>query len=233
MNIKQLKLRHYPATRSARVKWVLHEVVGDEFKVEPVDLYKGTQYSEEFLRLNPNHSIPVLEITWEDGKTQYMLESAAMVCFLADAYPDKGLAPPPSASFERADYLQMLHFGSTWMDMMLWQIRIHEHVLPETERDTRTIDRYRMKFTKEVEPQLSERLDAGAYICGDNFTAADCVVGHCVSWARAYGLCQDALFQSYLSTLAMRPAFLSAFADARQFSLQPPQDAAITTLFTG
>lgn len=233
MNIKHIKLHHYHATRSTRVKWMLHEVVGDEFEVERVELYDGVQYSAEFLRLNPNHSVPVLEVTWEDGKIQHMLESAAMVCFLADAYPDKGLAPPPGASFERADYLQMLHFGSTWMDMMLWQIRIHEHVLPKAERDPRTVARYRMKFAKEVEPQLTERLEAWPYICGEFFTAADCVVGHSVSWARAYGLCRDDLFQRYLSTLLMRPACASAFADARQFSLEPPQDAPVKALFTG
>ncbi len=62
---------------------------------------------------------------------QRMLESAAMAAFRADAYPDTGPAPPPGASPERADYLQMLHFGSTWMDMMLWQVRVHEHVLPQ------------------------------------------------------------------------------------------------------
>jgi glutathione S-transferase len=234
MNIKHLKLHHYPATRSARVKWVLHEVVGDEFEVERVELYEGAQHSAEFLRLNPNHNVPVLEVTWEDGKIQRMLESAAIVSFLADAYPDKGLTPMLSASFERADYLQMLHFGSTWMDMMLWQIRIHEHVLPKAERDSRTVARYRTKFAKEVEPQLAARLEVGPYICGEVFTAADCVVGHDVSWARAYGLCRDDLFQRYLSTLSKRPAFVSAFADARQFSLEPSQDAPDTRfLFTG
>jgi len=40
------------------------------------------------------------------------------------------------------------------MDMMLWQIRIHEHVLPEREKDARTAQRYMKKFASEVEPQL-------------------------------------------------------------------------------
>ena len=71
---------------------------------------------------------------------------------MADAYPAAGLAPPPGPSPERADYLQMLHFGSTWMDMMLWQIRIHEHVLTADQRDDRTIVRYRHKFATEAEP---------------------------------------------------------------------------------
>ena len=233
MDIKHLKLYHFPATRSARVKWMLHEVVGDAFEVENVALYEGVQYSAEFLRRNPNHCVPVLEITWDDGTTQQMLESAAMVAFLADAYPAAGLTPSPERSYARADYLQMLHFASSWMDMMLWQIRIHEHVLPLGERDARTIARYRKKFTDEVEPQVTRRVEHTPYICGDQFTAADCVVGHCVMWARGYGLCRDEVFRDYLSRLSKRPAFVAAFADAREFSPEVPQQNSIVSRFTG
>ena len=48
MNFTRLKLYHYPATRSARVKWLLHELLDDEFDVEVVPLYEGVQYSEDF-----------------------------------------------------------------------------------------------------------------------------------------------------------------------------------------
>ncbi|MCE3605387.1 glutathione S-transferase family protein [Massilia sp. P8910] len=217
MQIQHLKLYHYPASRSARTKWMLHEVVGDAFEVEKVDLYGAVQYCAEFLRINPNHCVPVLEITWDTGAVQQMIESAAMVAFLADAFPDAELAPASAASPERADYLQMLHFGSTWMDMMLWQIRAHEHVLPEPERDPRTAARYRKKFREEVEPQLAARLEQAPFVCGQTFTAADCIVGHAVFWARGYGLCRDGIFQRYMSLLSKRPAFGAAFADVREF----------------
>ncbi len=233
MNIDRIKLYHYPATRSARVKWILHEAVGDAFELEKVALYDGAQYRAEYLRLNPNHNVPLLEITWEDGKTQRMIESAAMVAFIADLFPEKNLAPPPGMSPERADYLQMLHFGSTWMDMILWQIRIHEHVLAEEERDSRTVARYRKKFADEIAPQLVERLEHQSFICGDTFTAADCVVGHSMMWARGYGLCRDELFRSYLSSLSKRPAFASAFADAREFSPEVPRSSPLVARFTG
>jgi glutathione S-transferase len=167
VKITHLKLYHYPASRSARVKWMLHEVVGEAFEVEKIALYDGEQYGPEFVQMNPNHNVPVLTVTWEDGRTLHMIESAAMVAFLADAYPENGLAPPPGASPERADYLQMLHFGGTWMDMMLWQVRAHEHVLPDDERDERTVARYRRKFAQEVEPQLARRLQASPHVCGE------------------------------------------------------------------
>src|SRR5271165_1221073 len=233
MKIAGFKLYHAPASRSVRVKWALHEVVGDAFEVEKIALYEGAQYSAEFTSLNPNHSVPVLEIRWDDGQNQVMIESGAMVAFLADAYPEKGLAPPPGASRERADYLQMIQFGSTSMDMMLSQVRIHEHMLPQSERDPRMAARYRKKFLEEVEPQLARRLEATPYVCGDTFTAADCIIGYNVFWARGYGLCQDEAFRRYLKSLRMRPALAAALADAREFSPVVPDGAPIMSKFTG
>jgi len=234
MKAQRIKLYHFPATRSTRARWILHETVGDDFEVERVPLYDGAQYDPAYQQINPNHNVPVLEIVWESGETTHMLESAAMVALLADAFPDKKLAPPADAfSPVRADYLQMLHFGGSWMDMMLWQIRIHEHILPESQADARTIARYRSKFVKEVEPQLLGRLEKTDFICGDDFTAADCVIGHNVTWARGYGMCQDKIFRRYLSRLAKRPAFAKAFADARDFTPEPPGGKPEKTMFTG
>jgi glutathione S-transferase len=222
MKIKTLKLYHFPATRSARVRWALHETVGDDFEVQNVQLYKGEQYRDEYLQKNPNHNVPLLEIYMDDGSVHRMLESVAMVEWLVDAFPEKQLAPPTGLSLERADYLQMLHFGGTWMDMMLWQVRIHEHVLPSAQSDSRTIDRYRKKFVEEVEPQLKERLGRMPFICGAQFSGADIVIGHNVTWARGYKLCQDDIFREYLSRISKRPAFLKAFEDARSFSPEVP-----------
>lgn len=226
MNIKSLKISHFPATRSTRVLWAAYEVADCLIEVEKIELYKGQQYTPEFLLKNPNHAVPILDITWEDDSVQTIVESGAMVTFLADAFPAGGIAPAPIASPQRADYLQMIHFGATQADMMLWQVRIHEHVLPEDQRDERTIARYRAKFHDEIEVQLAARLSQHDYICGDTFTAADCVIGHCVTWARGYGMCQDRVFRAYLSRIVRRPAFQKAFADAAGFDPKPPEGAA-------
>jgi glutathione S-transferase len=231
----RFRLFHFPATRSARVKWVLHEVVDDDFTVEVVPLYEGHQYRPDYLARNPNHCVPTLEVSFGDGTVLNMIESGAMVAWLADVFPARRLAPPADAlSAERADYLQVLHFGTSSMDMMLWQIRIHEDLLPAEERDPRTAERYRDKFASEVEPQLRRRLEGGEFICGPSFSAADCVIGHNVTWARGYGLCQDDAFRRYLSRVSKRPAFVKAFADAREFRRQLPDGAdPAVVAFTG
>jgi glutathione S-transferase len=85
----------------------------------------------------------------------------------------------------------------------------------------------------EAEPQIARRLEKAAFICGEKFTAADCIIGHSVIWARGYGLCRDEIFRRYISTLSKRPAFVSAFADAREFRAEVPQDQALVVRFTG
>lgn len=213
MNIDRIKLFHFPGSRSARVRWALHETIGDDFEVETLKLLKGEQYSPEFLAINPNHAVPALEISLSDGSCLHWIESTALVEWLVEAHPEKGLAPAFDLPLARVDYLQMLHFAGSSMDMMLWQVRLHEHLLGAEEADDRTVQRYRDKLRLEVEPQLAGRLSRHDYICGDSFSAADIVMGHNVFWARAYKLCQDQVFKTYLQRLSSRPSYIKAFAD--------------------
>ena len=211
-------------------------MLDDDFDVEVVPVYDCVQYSPEYLQKNPNHNVPTLEITLKNGERRIMLESGAMIALLADVFQEKRLAPRPDVfSVERADYLQMLHFTTSTMDMMLWQIRIHTHLLSSNDSDDKTIERYRDKFANEVEPQLKARLDQHPHLCGTEFSAVDCVMGPNVLWARAYGLCQDAAFANYIAQMSERSAFVKAYADLADFSLTIPDEkrAAWDTNFTG
>jgi glutathione S-transferase len=57
------------------------------------------------------------------------------------------------------------------------------------------------------EPQLAARLDRGGFICGPAFSAADCMIGHGVMWAKAYGLCTGEVFDRYVGRLAAHESF--------------------------
>jgi glutathione S-transferase len=213
MTIAHLKLFHAPATRSARVRWALHEVVSEAFELERLDLGAGDQFAPAFASLNPNRSVPVLQVVRDDGSVQTLIESAGIVLFLAEAYPAACLLPTEPGSPQRADVLQMLQFGATSVDRLLWQIRLHEKLLPPAERDHGEAERSRRRFQEQVEPQLAERLRQGPHLCGSAFSAADLVMGHNVLWARSCGLCGERIFQRYLALLGRRPAFARAFDD--------------------
>jgi glutathione S-transferase len=101
--------------------------------------------------------------------------------------------------------------------------------------DNKTIARYQIKFRQEAEPQMLARLATAEYICGERFSAVDCVMGQNVLWARAYGLCQQGAFADYIGRLSQRTAFAKAYADLENFTLAPPDSAAqaMAELFTG
>ena len=167
--------------------------------------------------------MPVLEIRWASAETTTHARKRRYGSVPRQRLPDKGLAPPANAlSPARADYLQMLHFGGSWIDMMLWQIRIHEHLLRRDQSDGRTIQRYRSKLVNEVDRNCCSGLRLPNLSAGLRSPLPTRVIGHNVAWARRYGLCQDELFGSYISRLARREGFRKAFADAQNFSLSLP-----------
>ena len=59
----RFKLFHDASLRSSQVKWPLHELVGDNFALEYVNIYGGERYSTDYLAINPQHAVPTLEIT--------------------------------------------------------------------------------------------------------------------------------------------------------------------------
>jgi len=214
-DISNVTLYHYPLSRSARVKWLLHEMRGEDFKTIRVALRKGEQFTPEFLSKNPSHGVPVLDVTYTDGTQQIITESLAILTWLADL--DDRFAPPAADLRARADYLQVMALGGAWMDQMLWNIRLHETILPKTARNSDFAAFNRDKIKNEIAPQLSARLEKHDFICGDNFSAADCMTAHNINWAGAYGLCRTDVFKSYMSRMKSRPAFQLAFADAKEF----------------
>lgn len=83
-----MRLYYHPTTTcSRRVLLAAHHL---EIKMDLalVDLFKGEQNSPEFLKLNPNHLVPVLE---DDGFVLW--ESYAIMQYLADMSPGQALYP--------------------------------------------------------------------------------------------------------------------------------------------
>ena len=86
-----LKLCEFPPTRSIRVRWVLQEMQLD-FESILVNLPAREHRASEFLKLNPAAKVPVLV----DGDL-VLIESVAIVLYLADKYPEKGFTPAGAA----------------------------------------------------------------------------------------------------------------------------------------
>jgi glutathione S-transferase len=102
-----LTLYYSPATASMVVHWLLIEL-DVEHRLVKLDFDRLEHKAPEYLKLNPNGHVPTLLV---DGEPVY--EAAALVLWLADAYPMAGLAPPLD-SLQRAHYYQwLLHLANT------------------------------------------------------------------------------------------------------------------------
>ncbi len=121
-----MKLYGFGPTRSLRALWGLREL-GVEFEFVPVNLLAGENRRPEFLALNPAGKLPVLV----DGDS-VITESAAIVLYLAEKYPDKGLLPTDLR--ERAQVYRWVMFAMTEIEQPLWRIAKHTFLLPEDKR---------------------------------------------------------------------------------------------------
>lgn len=187
------------------------------YELVRVDVLRGEAMSPDYLKLNPNHAVPVLHLHYADGREQTLLESGAMVIHLADLYPEKGLAPTISDPIARGDYLQMIAFNAAHLDTILWNIRLHRDLFPKSVASPATVQFNMDKLNNEIIPQLESRLSQHDWICGNAFTAADCIMAQNLGWMRAYGAGRDGALRDYFKRLLRRPSWQEAYSDAKEF----------------
>lgn len=214
--LQHTTLYHYPLSRSVRVRMLLIEL-GVPHELVRVNLLRGEGMRPEFLQKNPNHAVPVLDLTYADGTKQTLFESGAMILHLADLYPEAELAPPVSDPVRRADYLQMVAFNAAHLDTILWNIRLNRDLFPKSVASPAIVQFNLDKLSNEILPQLEARLSKQDWICGDSFSAADCIMAQNIGWMRSYGVGRDGAIRDYAKRLQARPSWQDAYSDAKEF----------------
>lgn len=110
--------------------WLAMSQLGQTFELHLVDVLKGEQKSDWFLRLNPNGVVPFLQT--EDGVG--LGESNAMLWYLAE-----GSYLMPESAAERAEALQWMFFEQSKLEPYISPARFFTTILPE-EREARAND---------------------------------------------------------------------------------------------
>jgi glutathione S-transferase len=185
-----------PRSRSFSGLWILEET-GQPYERILTDISTGAQKKPEYLAINPMGKVPALK----DGDAT-IAEAAAICAYVAERYPDAKLAPPPGNP-RRAKYLQWLFFGPSCIEPALIQIFTKLEVPSSTAA---------WGDATQVFDVLDKALEKGPWILGDDFSAADVVIGSGLNFAiRLFKMVPARpAFDRYLDACAARPAFQRA-----------------------
>jgi glutathione S-transferase len=171
-----------PQSRGRIVRWMLEEV-GQPYRTH-VLAFDGAQKSPEYLAINPMGKVPAIV-----HRGAVVTEGAAICAYLADAFPDAGLAPPRASALGGGCYGWLFFGGGPVVAAVSAKSM---GLLAPADRAglvgygsfEQTVD------TLEIAVQA-----ASPWLLGDQFTAADVYVGSQVSWGLLF------------KTLPERPAF--------------------------
>jgi len=141
-----------------------------------------------------------------------MYESGAIVEYLVERYGNGRLAPPPGSP-RRAQYLQWLHWSEATAMPGLADFFQHSMMRPPEERVARIADEGKARVARWL-GVLDAHLAGKTYLVGDEFTAADVMMGYTLQGAKFGGLLEPrfANVLAYVARLAERPAFQKAGA---------------------
>jgi len=184
-----MKLYFNPQSRAVIAKWMLDEC-GADYRIVPIDLAIGENKRTEYLKVNPAGKLPALV----DGEAR-IFENVAICLYLADRFPEANLAPQIGDP-RRGRYLSLTVYSTSQLDGA-----IVDHMLGvKTERQRGWTDFETAKTVVERE------LGAGPFLLGDQFTAADVMIGSIFIWQRMMGNTSGRrAIDAYVDRLLARP----------------------------
>jgi glutathione S-transferase len=191
-----------PMSRGRIVHWMLDEL-GVPYEIKLLDFEKGDHKKPEYLKINPMGKVPAIV-----HRGVVITEAAAICTYLADAYPDRKLAPAADDP-QRGTYLRWLFFGAGCVEPAIVDKLFAR---PAVERKAAL----GYGSYDDTLNALETALKPGPYILGERFSAADVYVGAQLQW----GLMVKALeprpvFLQYVDRLAQRPALQNLMKGAK------------------
>jgi len=186
-----------PMSRGRIVRWMLEEV-GRPYRTEILE-YGTTMKSADYLAFNPMGKVPTII---HNGVV--VTETAAICAYLADAFPDAGLAPPPGDP-RRGPYYRWMFFGAGPVEAAVSNTALG-FTVPEERRRMVGYGSF-----EDVMAALEYAVTQSEYIAGDRFSAADVYLGSQIGVGMMFGTLEKRpAFEAYWQRISSRPAALRA-----------------------
>lgn len=196
-----------PMSRGQIARWMLEEV-GAPYEQVLLD-YGTTMKGADYLSINPMGKVPAIR-----HGARVITECAAICAYLADAFPEAGLAPDVA---DRADYYRWLFFAAGPVEAAVTN-KAMQFVAPPERQAMLGYGNF-----DQMVDVLAGAVAGKAFIAGDTFTAADVYVGSQIDWGLQFGsLPALPAFEAYAKALREREAYKRAKAiDAALMPAQP------------
>jgi len=193
----ELVLYTNPQSRGRIARWMLEEI-RQPYRVEVLD-YATTMKAPAYLAVNPMGKVPALR-----HGPAVVTETPAICAYLADAFPQAGLAPPPGDRM-RAPYYRWLFFAAGPAEAAVSNKAMGFAVPPERER---MMGYGRIGLVMDT---LEAAVSQSDYLAGNTFTAADLYVGSHLGFGMMFGMIEKRpAFERYWQRLSARPACVRA-----------------------
>jgi glutathione S-transferase len=181
-----------PMSRGRMIRWMLEEV-GEPYRTELMD-FGPSMHEANYLAINPMGKVPAIT-----HRGQIVTECAGIILYLADAFPQAGLAPPPA---ERGAYYRWISFMAGPFEAALTD----KSLGVEVPKDKQGMCGYG-NLDRAIDA-VEGALDGRDHIAGDRFTAADLFVASHLGFQMAFGnLEKRPTFARYVQLHQSRPAF--------------------------
>lgn len=191
MNDASLILYTHPDSRGRVARWMLEEV-GAPYQVQVIEFGPAQMKAPAYLAINPMGKVPALR---HGDRT--VTELAAICAYLAEAFPEAGLAPAVGEP-GRADYLRWLFFVAGPLESAMMA------TIGKAELDPITAGHGRVE---DVVNTLDKLLSSRSFVAGDHFSAADVMMCSYVDWYMEYKLLEARpSFQAYVAKHQRRAA---------------------------
>src|SRR3974390_1601468 len=196
---------HASPSRSSIILWMLEEI-GQPYDIKLLSLSKGENLKPDYLAINPMGKVPALR-----HGDAVITEAAAICTYLADEFPDKKLNVPVGSP-ARGVYLKWLFFGPSVIEPAMT-----DRAFPRKESPRAASVGWRDFDT--VLQIVSNALAKGPYLMGEQFTAADIVIGSGLRYGMMFKLIPERQeFQEYVGRITARPAAQRAQAKDKELS---------------
>jgi glutathione S-transferase len=199
---------HYHPSDASLMPHIFLEELGVPFALKLVDRANNAQKSPQYLQLNPNGLIPVLE----DGDL-VLYETPAILMHLADTHPQASLLPALGTSERAHAYKWMVWLSNSLQTQLVLYFYAERYV------DATAMPDFRARVEARIADQLGQ-LDAqltnsgGPWLLGMHYSAADCMAFVLCCWTRSLQRPASSLpaLGAYLTRMRQRPAVQRAVA---------------------